>query len=273
MWLRQESKVAGGDQFTRLEDKFLLTSEQAHLLLSQLEARLPVSSPIPGTRFTRVESTYFDSDDLKLFSDHFSGSADRFKIRTRRYAPNGTYRDDAVHVEIKRKKQGISRKNRIQIGPQENHYLVKGEVLRATPAVLIRNQDRPTEKTLKHIERVNRGVEEYGLHPVMNVNYLRRAFEQGSFRVTLDEQIQWTPLAQLHADDIHLDTWSPERRAKAAQMLEAFKPERNLVLELKHSGQIPNWMTEFLNAHSLNPLSFSKYGYGILREVAPQCHF
>ncbi|HEX4922572.1 MAG TPA: VTC domain-containing protein, partial [Bdellovibrionales bacterium] len=86
--------------FVRLEEKFVIPKsiwpEMEHLLNrysapSYLEAQ---------TDFNLIESTYYDSAQLKIFTDHFTNRVSRVKVRTRRYAPNGEWKQKSVFIEV-----------------------------------------------------------------------------------------------------------------------------------------------------------------------------
>ena len=64
-----------------------------------------------GERLHAYDSIYFDTPDLKMFTDHRRGKADRQKVRTRKYVET-----DQCYLELKRKNNhGRTRKNRISI--------------------------------------------------------------------------------------------------------------------------------------------------------------
>ena len=89
--------------FARFEQKYFLSAQYATRFKSELAQYMSPSYPLPETHFTGIESVYFDSHDLHIYRMHFAAQAERFKIRLRRYAPNGISDDGSVHVELKSK--------------------------------------------------------------------------------------------------------------------------------------------------------------------------
>ncbi len=64
-----------------------------------------------GERLHAYDSIYFDTPDLKMFTDHRRGKADRQKVRTRKYVET-----NQCYLELKRKNNhGRTCKNRIPI--------------------------------------------------------------------------------------------------------------------------------------------------------------
>ena len=87
-------------QFVRMEDKYLLTKEQADALVPLLKTHLNNASPIPNTDYTIIESVYFDNSELNVLKEYLAQNTSRSKMRTRRYAPNGVWGQD-IFIEGK----------------------------------------------------------------------------------------------------------------------------------------------------------------------------
>src|SRR5271165_1362860 len=75
--------------FRRFEDKYIIPKSFKEELVKLLSKHLKTDYPEKDTKFTLMKSTYFDSVNLDMVKHHMSKVADRFKIRTREYAPNG----------------------------------------------------------------------------------------------------------------------------------------------------------------------------------------
>ncbi len=109
----------------RRESKYLLTLEQARILLGQIPASYQVLE-VNGERIQSYRSTYYDFPDLQLFQDHHRGRGHRFKVRTRSYPES-----DLHFLEIKEKlNTGRTVKHRLRtdlpvtsLGSEEEGFL------------------------------------------------------------------------------------------------------------------------------------------------------
>jgi hypothetical protein len=54
---------------------------------------------------------------------------------------------------------------------------------------------------------------------------------------------------------------------RAELMRESFLTHKNIVVELKHKGQLPDWIQLFLEAHPYPKVSFSKYCYAVTESL------
>jgi VTC domain len=81
----------------RVDTKFLLREETAFEILSELPGQYRVLD-VDGRRFTTYRTQYFDTESLTLYRRHHTGSANRYKVRSRIYLNTGL-----AFVEIKRK--------------------------------------------------------------------------------------------------------------------------------------------------------------------------
>lgn len=86
------------ERFTRIEEKFFLPQNLRESFLALVENHLPASYPHETTRYTLIESIYFDSHDLRSFTDHFDQLPYRFKMRSRRYGPNGEWENPKAQL-------------------------------------------------------------------------------------------------------------------------------------------------------------------------------
>jgi SPX domain protein involved in polyphosphate accumulation len=243
------------DSFSRIEDKYLCPRTLAPKLLKVLETEMDKDM---GFDFTHIESVYFDSDDLDIYKSHFMKLSSRFKLRIRRYAPNGIAQDDANHLELKLKEKGVCNKFRFKISNRDVELLTQGKPLPVSLALQKLNSRMESKSLLKRLKAVNEAVVAYSLRPMCSVKYVRRAFERHGFRVTMDDGIQvemLRPLRQELVSEIsHGPIWP-----KAMNMRDRFHKADSLVLEVKHSHNVPEWMTQFLEKNEIKEVSLSKY--------------
>ena len=252
------ASVRAPDTFTRIEDKFFIPRERSAELIATIEERLEPAYPGSGTQFNPIESLYFDSDRLDMYRAHFESPGRRFKLRIRRYATNGVWNDESVHLELKMKEDGVSRKVRFRIGPMECSLLSLGHRIPLSLELARRNPHHGAKALRKRTAKVNEMIERYQLRPKTRVTYLRRAYEREGLRVTIDDQIRCQLLDPVDPRTAsHLST--SEAGRKAGEMRRRFLQSDFLVLEVKHPGLIPEWVSELLRRIGTARTSFSKY--------------
>ena len=245
--------VVSDERFTRIEEKFFLPQNLRETFLNLVETHLPASYPDKATKFTLIESIYFDSTDLRSFREHFDQLPYRFKLRSRRYGPNGTWEsndDSTVFIELKTKQDGVSDKFRTKIKPEELKNLVNGGRIGS-----------PSEKA-KAAHKINEVIDQASLSPSAKIVYRRFAFEKDSIRLTVDDQVQFNP--EINIDQNLAKSMTGQKWWNAAETMSSdiFKAGMSLV-ELKHFGTTPQWLISFMREHDLNFTSFSKYCYSM----------
>lgn len=239
------------ERFTRIEEKFFLPQNLRESFLALVENHLPASYPHETTRYTLIESIYFDSHDLRSFTDHFDQLPYRFKMRSRRYGPNGEWEkpeSSTVFIELKTKQNNVSDKFRTKIQPDELKNLQNGGRINAN------------EK--KSALKINQVIDECKLAPSAKIIYRRYAFEKDAIRLTVDDQVQFKPEFDLNdqfATFLQSKNWWPN----AEQMSRDIFNQGNSLVELKHFGKSPAWLQEYMQANNLQFTSFSKYCYSM----------
>ncbi len=257
-------KPAKPGKFARIEDKVLLTSRQADLLLKDVNANMKPSYLNEGTRFTLIASCYFDSGELGFFHHHFLKTPKRYKLRIRRYAPNGTWADEAPLLELKSKENGVSKKRRFALSQDNYRRIMNGETMAMTEELQALNPKAKPEKLLKWLTKINGLILEFGLKPALKVQYKRLAFEAADgFRLTIDRDIEIQDLYLDMAQAAGAAAISGEIWQKAERLAARYDREQHCVLELKHTGTPPEWVASFLKLHGIEETSFSKYCWAI----------
>lgn len=258
------STLPAPDTFVRIEDKFLLPRARFESFLEAAEEILRPSYPSNTTRFTRIESIYFDSEELNVYLSHFASGPGRFKLRLRRYFPNGVPYSTETHLELKSKESGISKKARFQVGEFDCAMLQRGMPITVSPELLELNPQMSVEKLTQRAGRVNRLIVQYKLRPKCAIRYTRRAYEeaQTGTRLTIDEKIHYQLLTEVSPEVgeqiTHSSIWE-----RAAEMRNRFSRQDILVVEVKHAGQIPASVQKLLDDHQAIKSKFSKYCYSV----------
>lgn len=256
------------DSFERYEDKFLLPAANKEIFIQTLLQHMSPSYPDPSTEYTVIESTYMDSPLLLSLRTHFNDMASRFKIRTRRYSPNGHGFDPDSQLELKEKIDGVCKKVRFQIASTDVEKLMQGKSIPLTSRIAEKNMSLVREKLKKRMEKINNYVKEHSLIPQMKVTYTRHAYQSDNLRMTLDSQIEFKSLNKISnntADWIRtLTSYNPS----AGGMLSTLNQLNDFfILEVKHTGTIPEWTQHLLTSSQATPVKFSKYCAGMMSQV------
>jgi SPX domain protein involved in polyphosphate accumulation len=248
------------ESFQRIEDKYLVPREKATELMALLEQHLEPCYLEPGTRFNMIESVYFDSESLKIFQEHFVNKVSKYKIRLRRYGPNGVWpqQGEDTHIEMKLKAGGVSNKFRMKLGSTEISYLERGRKVPLAVKKKVRTQER--------LGQINEVVARDNLQPLCRVTYKRRAFERDGFRVTIDDRIQAEFLRDIQPT-IRSTVLKKAFINKAKEMRQRFTSGDFVVVEVKHSGSMPAWIRSYFTELGCEPVSFSKYAFSIYQHL------
>lgn len=251
------------DCFVRIENKYLLNDEQAQNLIPILQSYLVNASPVPSTDYTIIESVYFDNMDLYSLNEYLAQNNNRSKMRTRKYAPNGCW-DNEIFVELKSKVDGISKKSRLKMTNIDVKNLYTSETLIRTSELEFLNTPMKISKIEKRLENINIFLNRLKAIPTCKVSYSRIAYESKNdhFRVTLDKNIKFQMLTTL-SNDICKKINSNESFNNIMNLAQEKFSKNSHVLEIKHSGTIPQWMNDFLNLNNIEKVSFSKYCYAM----------
>lgn len=221
--------------FKRYEMKFLLNREQKErlkkLMLNYMEEDYYGRSTI--------RSLYFDTPTYRIIRASIEKPVYREKLRIRSYKK--VEHDDEIFVELKKKYKKVVYKRRINMTEQE-----------AMNYICCRN-DKDIEKSQIKNE-IDYFLDYYkDIRPSVLITYDREAFyEVGNrdFRVIFDENILWRKEDLSLCSEIYGD---------------ALLDEGYTLMEVKTTGGIPIWMTDFLTEEKIYKATFSKYGFAYRR--------
>ncbi len=211
----------------RRELKLVLSPEQAQLVCDRLSDEIGGETPFP----TLITSIYFDRPGLELAARAIATPNDCVKVRTKEYFPDrGARGVDRVVVEVKRERDGLTRKRRVWIPRSE----LAGVIGPRSP--LVRRGRR--------------------MLPVVAVTYVRQVFQRSeSWRVTVDRDVCFYPVGSATAFS--------SRRVGPKELGRPVHVEPRVVVEVKHSnGKLPYWLYELQGVRSRG---FSKFAEGMSR--------
>ena len=215
--------------FKRYEIKYLVSAEQRQILENAFTGKMIPDEHGKST----ICNVYCDTPDYRLIRTSLEKPVYKEKFRIRSYGRAAE--EGKVFMELKKKYDGIVYKRRISLKQSEAAAYIAGTA--QLP------EDGQIEREMDYF------VQFYGgLVPAMYLCYDRTAFfsvNDPGLRVTFDENILW------RTDRVRL-TSHPNGR----QLL---KPGQSL-MEIKCGEAMPLELVRLLNANSIRPLSFSKYG-------------
>lgn len=214
--------------FKRYEFKYMMTRRQRDILLAVMEPYMELDE----YGLTSIRNIYFDTPDFRLIRHSLERPVYKEKLRLRSYGRAKP--SDNVYIELKKKYNAIVYKRRLSLPYVQADACLCGEA--ALPDCQIGNE---ISYTLDFYEN---------LEPVVFLSYEREAFfakDGGDFRVTFDKNIRY------RREELNLDS-----EAWGTPMIGSDQ----VLLELKTSGGIPQWMAHFLSEQGIFKTAFSKYG-------------
>lgn len=259
--------------FRRFEDKYIIPKALKDSLVKALAKHLKTDYPDGNTKYNLMKSTYFDSCNLDMVKHHMSGANSRFKLRTREYAPDGKlHKTDYTFLEIKAKHENITDKFRIKVPKGDLESFKKGAPITATIQLAKMNPNIALPDLVKRIGDINQALELFHLRPSCETQYVRRAYTDGTandagLRVTFDEGVQYKVLDIIPTGIRNELNKAGDERDSLMGMIDRYSPSSDMILEVKHHGTVPDWLTKFLNDNKLQKTNFSKYCYSIAKHA------
>ncbi|MBX5482165.1 MAG: VTC domain-containing protein [Myxococcaceae bacterium] len=209
----------------RHEFKLVMSVEAAMALCARLQAEAP------ATR-TEIVSVYFDGAGFPLTRRALAMPRDCLKVRLKEYAPDLGSAEPRVVVEVKRERDGLTKKLRTWVAREELGALYeRGELWTRLPF-----------------------SDTCGLTPVLAVSYLRDVYQLSeSWRVTVDQRVSFhrvDPAAALGP-----------RPLRATGLDAPVSCADGVVVEVKHLDEaLPRWLGA-LRAEAT--VAFSKFATGM----------
>lgn len=219
----------------RVENKYLVSDQELELIRQRIQSIVPADSHQDGS-FYEIRSLYFDNLWDQCMFENDSGVDLRKKYRVRIYGPSS----QTIHLEIKEKERGYTRKNACDISADEADQLLEGSL----PFTL---DERSPFNQLKLQMRCS------GMAPKAIIYYERSAFvyPAGNVRITFDRNI----MASRYCRDFFCENMTG---------LVPVLPTGMHILEVKYDEFLPDMIAQQLEIHTLQQTAFSKYYLGRL---------
>lgn len=248
----------------RMEDKYLVARSFLEKLTSTLREHLKEGESDTDARFNYTQTIYLDTPDLDCFREAAAGVKPRFKVRIRRYAPNGGKFEDVAYIELKIKtEEGMTKKTRIRIPRDVILGITNGTFsLNPSEQLINLNRDVPIDVLTQRLQTINSTLKKYGFRHQITVHYERRAYANNDIRVTVDDHIKYMDAANLgDAKDLIEGTPGFNKMEKLADRV---KNTPYIVLEIKHRGVVPTWLKDLCKEVKAESVKFSKYATAIV---------
>jgi SPX domain protein involved in polyphosphate accumulation len=184
----------------------------------------------PNKRYL-VRSLYFDTRDYRMYTEKMDGDCNRIKFRIRTYGTDPNKNPD-IRFEMKVRKGNLMQKFGSFVTHQQyQRFLDHGFLSTSEDAVLM---------------EFGRFVKRLNLAPKMLVQYEREGFHSRrleGIRLTFDHRIISAFSKQLFPEHIF---WQRHHHTQ-------------IVLEIKHQNNLPNWLNKLIHAYQLKVVPNSKY--------------
>lgn len=186
--------------------------------------------------FYEIRSLYFDDAWDRCMDENEAGVDQREKYRIRIYDPHS----DVIHLEIKEKNRGLTKKRACDLSREECIAIMDG-------TLPLKLEDRAPLNSLQLQMRCSR------MEPKVVIAYERTAFVHiaGNVRITFDRNIMASKCC---------DEFLEERVSGMTPVL----PAGMHVLEVKYDEFLPDVIAQQLEIGKLRKTAFSKYYLGRL---------
>ena len=212
-----------------------MTDADLALLAGRLKSVMSQDEHQNGDSY-EIRSLYFDDAWDHCMEENESGVDSREKYRIRIYDA-GT---DVIHLEIKEKSRGLTRKTSCSLSEGECLQLMEGTLSLAL------DERAP-------FNRLQLQMRCAGMAPKVIIAYERTAFvhPSGNVRITFDRNIMASPSREEFLE------------ARVSDMVPVL-PAGIHVLEVKYDEFLPDVIAELLETGNLRQTAFSKYYLGRL---------
>lgn len=215
----------------RYELKYMISHQQYHLLKALLSAVLSVDEHAQENNSYYIRSLYFDSPENMDFYSKDDGLYGRKKIRLRLY----DYSEEVIKLEVKNKYGSTMRKETSFISKEHATCVSSGNY----ECLLDYNQAVTTHiyRTLKTTNAL----------PKVVIDYEREAYvcKSQNIRINFDKNIR--------ACSTQLDLFDP------ALAMVPLSVGDFLVLEVKYTSYLPDFIRTILSSCPMTRTSYSKY--------------
>lgn len=221
--------------FNRFELKYVIHRKVAERFKSLIQPYMSRDPHLLQGESYRVNSVYFDSEDLKAFWEKVDGIKFRRKVRVRYYGPAVP---EEAYIEIKQKIDRTTQKRR-SLFPY-----------RSLVSSLVDHRDWPTPTPV--LDEVRLLCYSNRLEPRILISYDRDAYVgdlDPGLRVTFDTNCRFSRHRLFHPGPVVRHPY--------------FLHPAQTILEVKFNHLVPGWLVSMIRRFDLTTQRISKYCQGI----------
>ncbi len=217
----------------RVEDKYIITEDKAAYIEAMLKEVCEADTHGTDGKYN-IRSVYFDDMYDTCLRENEAGTDKREKYRIRSYDLD----DKLIHLELKSKLRGYTRKDSVALS--------KSEALR----LLDRDDRLLSDADTYLVKKLCAEMQYKRMQPVVMIEYERTAYTYttGNVRITFDRNIG--------ASKDYMGLWD-----NTPSMIPVM-PKGQLILEIKYDEFLPDYIRQIVDIGSLNRTAYSKYYYG-----------
>jgi hypothetical protein len=233
---------------SRYEAKYLVSEGTARAIATAIQGICSLDRYADQDGRYIVNNLYFDTPDLRFYTDTKHHRQNRFKPRVRYY---GLRPDRYLWVELKHKRNNVTWKFRRRVDLSEWPSLIDEG-----------GSDGGADKSRGIADSFEDAVLRFQARPSLHVQYVREPYvsdidDYG--RITFDRRLAFRP-AYGSFDLTATDEMVCYDDAVTSMVGGVDSP---VVLEIKTETRVPIWVVDLVRRFDLSQRGFSKYCYGV----------
>lgn len=237
--------------FERYELKYLIPLDQVDEISRFVEiyCELDPFSKKEDDGFYKVNNIYLDSPNFLFLNRRLAGMDHRFNMRIRSYGDNPVF---PFFCEVKHKTMGIVKKHRAKIFEEKWAEIFENKDF----SKLDDNEISDLSNYKKNFLRL---AFIHDVQPKVFTQYRRKAYASNVdeyARVTFDRDLKYQKrnTYDMSPDESELNHYDNPLK---------FYDDRNIIMELKCTTNVPKWFIDMITLFNLERVSFSKYANGV----------
>lgn len=247
---------------SRSEVKYRLSASEASRIRDATAGNMNCHTYTDGRITTFVTSIYFDTAEQSYYRHAVAHPRDNIKVRAREYyyfneeliELSSSYESlfeysPSIWLEVKQRRDQNTLKHRLKVPKKRLVAFLEGED--CDEAIRVANEDADIDGVVSMLRSRLLDEKTPLLGPLVAVNYRRTAFENeaSSLRITFD--------AGLSVHPVRPELFLMEKPLIKENLSAPLYIHRDVIVEVKATGQIPGWLQRELSLHA--PTGFSKF--------------
>lgn len=243
----------------RYELKYLLDWPAYYKIRKEIEPLFKKDPEAGKTGRYEVISLYYDTPALDFFWEKIEGEEQRVKVRLRTYVheckEEKRRNETDIFLEIKKRRNRNILKKRVLLNQEIAHLFLKQGSFEKK---YINGLEKQEIETLKEVECLQSVL---NLKPTLLISYTREAFvskDNFPLRMTFDSNVRY------RHRDLSLTAKSMDKHVLFPG---------HIIMEIKYTEYLPQWLVQIIQSNRCEARSFSKYGTGMEHFLGEQSVF